>query len=72
MASDGVMPVPAEMNRYLSSPRIGIVNIPAGPRARIRMPGRRWSSIQRVPMLPAGALTVIPIVSGREGEDEMV
>ena len=36
------------------------------------MPGRRWSSIQRVPMLPAAALTVIAIVSGRDGDDEMV
>ena len=46
--------------------------MPAGPRARIRMPTRRWSSIQRVPMLPGAAFTVIAIVSGREGEDEMV
>ena len=72
MASDGVIPVPAEMNRYLPAPFIGSVNIPAGPLARMRIPGRRWSSIQRVPTLPFSALTVIAIVSGRDGDDEMV
>ena len=30
------------------------------------------SPIQRVPMLPVAAFTVMAIVSGRDGEDEMV
>lgn len=44
----------------------------AGPCARSRMPGLRWSSIQRVPRLPGRALTITEIDSGREGEEAMV
>ena len=68
----GVIPDPAEMNRYFSAGWRKELNTPAGPCALIRMPGFRWSSIQRVPMLPGCALTVTEIDKGRDGLDEIV
>lgn len=68
----GVMPDPAEMNRYLSAGKSVWVNQPAGPVAFNWVPGTRWSSIQRVPMLSACALTVTEMDRGREGDDEIV
>ena len=46
--------------------------MPFGPKARIRMPGLRWSSIQRVPIEVDCALTVTEIDSGREGDELIV
>ena len=46
--------------------------MPPGPMAFSRMPGRRLSSIQRVPTLAPPAFTVRVIVSGRDGLDEIV
>ena len=66
------MPVPAEIKRYLLRLRIGRVKMPAGPLARSFMPTFSWSSIQRVPMLPDPAFTVMARVSGRDGDDEIV
>ena len=68
----GVIPDPAEMNRYFSDGWWWLEKRPAGLVALIRIPGFRWSSIQRVPRLPGCALTVTEIDIGREGEDEMV
>ena len=68
----GVMPAPADMNRYFRAGWRNEVNWPAGPRARRRIPGCRWSIIQRAPRLPGCAFTVIEIESGRDGEDEIV
>jgi len=70
--SIGVMPDPAEMNRYLRGLASGSTNTPDGPKARTRVPGVRWSIIQRVPRLTSCALTVMVIDRGREGLDEMV
>ena len=47
-------------------------NMPPGPIALIRIPGRRLSSIQRVPTLAPAAFTVRVIESGREGLEEIV
>ena len=47
----GVMPEPAEINRNFFAELLALVNRPAGPSALIRLPGRRLSSIQRVPIL---------------------
>ena len=38
----------------------------------MRSPCLRWSNIQRVPMLPACALTVTAIENGRDGLDDSV
>ena len=46
--------------------------MPPGPIALIRMPGRRLSSIQRVPTLAPAAFTVRVIESGRDGLEEIV
>lgn len=68
----GVIPDPAEMNRYFFAGCRRKVNCPAGPWALIHIPGFRWSSSQRVPTDPACAFTVIEVDRGREGLDEMV
>ena len=68
----GVMPDPAEMNRYFSDGWFRCENVPPGPIAFNRMPGSRLSSIQRVPIDPSWALTVIVSEVGRDGEDDTV
>ena len=68
----GVMPEPAETNRYLAEGWLCSENSPAGPNALTWPPGLRFSNIQRVPTLPACALTVTAIENGRDGEDDSV
>ena len=68
----GVMPDPALMNRYFAAGWTWCEKSPPGPVALIAMPGRRWSSIQRPPMLSGWALTVTVSDVGREGADEIV
>ena len=68
----GVMPEPAEMNRYFSAGWNAVENSPAGPLARTRMPGRRLSNIHCVPIDFSCALTVTVSEVGREGDEEIV
>jgi len=68
----GVIPDPAEMKRYFSAWWFRCEKSPAGPRALIRTPGARLSSIQRVPILSSCAFAAIEIDRGRDGEDEIV
>ena len=60
------------MNRYLSDGWFTWLNVPPGPMAFSRIPGRRLSSIQRVPIEPSCALTVMVSDVGREGEELIV
>ena len=46
--------------------------VPPGAVDFNRIPGRRLSSIQRVPREPSCALTDTVMQSGREGEEEIV